>query len=169
MIRSLIKLGLLAVACILVYNYFFGTNEEQENSKKIFGELRGVVVSVGDLVKSEKAKFDAGKYDAALAKLGDAYKVIRAQAQHVDEKVLIRLDNLESRKAGLEQQLSDIKQGEEQPATAPAGKKTLKRDPKAEQAKADKAADQQRKKDALQKELEDLIRDSDTLLQRAQQ
>lgn len=169
MIRSLFKLALLVIACILVYNYFFGTNEEQEKSKKIFGELRGVVISVGDLIKSEKAKFDAGKYDAALAKLGDAYKLIRTQAQHVDAKVIKRLDELENRKAGLQQQLDDIKQEEDQSPAAPNGKKTLKPDPKAEQAKAAKTADQQQKKAALQKELEDLIRDSDSLLQQAQQ
>lgn len=171
MIQSLIKLALLVVACILVYNYFFGTNEEQERSGKIFGELRGVVVSVGDLIKSEKAKFDSGKYDAALSKLGDAYKIIRTQAQHVDAKVIQRLDELDNRKSALQQELNDIKQEDRQLATppAPAGKKTLKPDPKAEQAKAAKVSDNQNRKEALQKELESLIRDSDSLLQQAQQ
>jgi hypothetical protein len=171
MFRSLIKLAVLAIAAILVYNYFFGTSEEKENSRKVFGQMRGVVVSVADLVKAEKAKFDAGKYDAALDKLGDAYRAIRQQAQHVDDKVLKRLDDLERRKADLEQELESIDQADQQGAapSAPSGKKGIKADPKAEQAKAAKAADQQRRKEALQKELEDLLRDSDTLLQDAQQ
>lgn len=171
MIRSLLKLAALAIVAILVYNYFFGTSEEKENSRKVFGQMREVVVSVTGLVKAEKAKFDAGKYDAALDKLGDAYRTIRQQAQHVDEKVIKRLDDLERRKAELEQELESIDQADHQTDAAPTktGKKTLKPDPKAEQAKTAKAADQQRRKEMLQKELEALLRDSDTLLQDAQE
>jgi hypothetical protein len=171
MIRSLLKLAVLAIACILVYNRFFGTDEEKENSKKIFGQMRGMVVSVADLVKAEKTKFDAGKYDAALDKLGDAYRAIRQQAQHVDDKVIKRLDELEQRKTALQQELDGIEAADQQSA-APAntsGKKTLKPDPKLEQAKVAKAADQARRKEALQKELEALLRDSETLLQQAQE
>ena len=65
MVRSLLKLAAVLIAAMLVYNYFFGTSNEKENSRKVFGQMRGVVVSVGDLLKSERAKFDAGKYDDA--------------------------------------------------------------------------------------------------------
>lgn len=169
MIRSLFKLAVVAIVAILVYNYFFGTSEEKENSRKVFGQMRGVVVSVADLVKSERAKFDAGKYDAALEKLGGAYRAVREQAQHVDGKVLKRLDELEKRKSALEQELDSIQAGDEQTAVPATGKRGAKPDPKAEQAKAAKSADQQRRKEALQKELEALLRDSDSLLQDAQQ
>jgi hypothetical protein len=164
MIRSLFKLAALLIAGILVYNYFLGTNEEQENSRKVFGQIRGVVTSVGQLVRSEKDKFDAGKYDAALDKLGGVYKAVRAQAQHVDEKVIKRLDGLESRKADLEQELNAIETGDQQAAEAPASKK---KDPKTEKDKAARAADQIRRKGELLRELDQLIRDSDTLLQDA--
>ena len=171
MFRSLFKLAFIAIAAILAYNYFFGTSEEKENSQKVFGQLRGVVVSMADLVKAEKAKFDAGKYDAALQKLGGAYRTIREQAQHVDDKVLKRLDDLETRKAALEQELGAIDQEDQDALAAPpnSGRKALKPDSKAEQAKTAKSADQQRRKEALQKELEALLRDSDILLQDAQQ
>ncbi len=169
MVRSLLKLAAVLIAGILVYNFFFGTSTEKENSRKVFGQMRDVVVSVGDLVKSERSKFDAGKYDAALEKLGGAYRAVRDQAQHVDAKVLKRLDDLENRKTSLQEELDNINQ-EDQPTTPPtSGKKALRPDPKAEQAKATKAANQQRRKEALQKELEALLRDSDTLLQDAQQ
>ncbi len=165
MVRSLLKLAAVLIAAMLVYNYFFGTSNEKENSRKVFGQMRGVVVSVGDLLKSERAKFDAGKYDAALEKLGGAYRAIRDQAQHVDAKVLKRLDDLENRKASLQQELDDINQEDNSPPSKP-GKKTQRPDPKAAQ---EKAANQQRRKEALQKELEALLRDSDTLLQDAQE
>ena len=171
MIRSLFKLAAIAIVAVLTYNYFFGTSEEKEKSTEVFGKMRGVIVSVADLVKSERAKFDAGKYDAALEKLGGAYRAVREQAQHVDDKVLKRLDDLEHRKTALEQELDAIEQGDQQslPTPTTTGKKTLKPDPKAEQVKVAKTADQQRRKEALQKELEALLRDSGTLLQDAQQ
>lgn len=170
MIRSLLKLAALLVAGILIYNYFFGTDSEKENSRKIFGQVRDVVVSVGQLVKSEKAKFDAGKYDAALEKLGGVYKAVRTQAQHLDASMLKRLDELEQRKTTLQQQLDTIDQNEKAlAAPAPAGKKSLKTDPKAEKAKAEKAADQQRRKEQLQRELDELLKDSDDLLKKAQE
>jgi hypothetical protein len=168
MIRSLLKLAALLVAGILIYNYLFGTNEEKENSRRVFGQLRGVVVSVADLVKSEKNKFDAGKYDAALDQLGGAYRAIREQAQHVDGKVLERLGELEERKAHLEEKLHNVEAGDEA-AAAPVPKKNGKNDPKAEQQKAAKVADQLRRKEMLLQELDQLVRDSDALLQSAQQ
>ncbi len=162
MIRSLLKIAALLIVGILVYNYFFGTNEEQENSRKVFGQIRGVVGSVGQLVRSEKDKFDAGKYDAALDKLGGVYKAIRTQARHVDEKVIKRLDELESRKSELEQELNDIDAADKQTAASPKGKK---KDIKAEQSKLEELL---RRKQELFKELENLVKDSDALLQEAE-
>lgn len=160
MIRSLLKIAVLLIACVLVYNYFFGTNEEQENSRKVFGQIRGVVTSIGHLVHSEKDKFDAGKYDAALDKLGGVYKAIRTQARHVDEKVIHRLDELEGRKSELEQELSEIEQEDQKTAAAPPTKK------KGPSALA-KAAEQIKRKEQLFRELEGLVRDSDALLEEA--
>lgn len=161
MISSLLKIAALLIAGILIYNYFFGSNDEQENSRKVFGQIRGIVSSVGQLVRSEKDKFDAGKYDAALDKLGGVYKAIRTQARHLDEKVIKRLDGLEDRKAELEQELNEIEAGEQQAQAAPANKK---KDPKA----VAKAADQTRRKEELFRELQSLVRDSDALLQDAE-
>lgn len=165
MIRTLFKLGILLLGAILVYNYFFGTDKEQEDSSRIFGQMRAVVVSVGQLVKNERNNFDAGKYDGVLDKLGGAYRAVRDRAQYVDEKVLSRLDDLEERKARLQTELDSIEKGD-QAIEAPA-KKGLKKDPKAEQQKSAKTADQNRRKEQLQRELEALLRDSDTLLKDA--
>ncbi len=170
MIRSLLKIVLLVVGAILVYNYFFGSNAEKEQSRHIFGEMRDVVVSVGQLVKSEKTKFDAGKYDGALDKLGDAYRAIRKQAEHVDAKVIKRLDELERRKASLQSELDSIEQIDEQLQNTPAApQKGLKTDPKAQQTQSAKAADQQRRKADLQNQLEQLVKDTDDLLKQAQE
>lgn len=161
MIRFVLKIAALLIAGILVYNYFFGTNEEQESSRKVFGQIRGVVTSVGQLVQSEKDKFDAGKYDAALDKLGGAYKAIRNQAQHVDDKVIKRLDELEDRKAELEQELDQIEAVDQQIEDTPKSKK------KPSEAELKQAEKQIRRKAELFRELQSLLRDSDSLLQEA--
>lgn len=165
MFRTIIKLAFLLVAGILIYNYFFGTADEQENSKKVFGQVKGVVVSVGQLLKTEKDKFDAGKYDSALNKLGEVYHAVRAQARFLDEKVIKRLDELENRKADLEKELQAIEAADLQNAS-PALKK---KDPKVEKERAEKLADQLKRKEELLRELETLVKDSETLLQEAGQ
>ena len=166
---TLIKIGLFLLVGILVYNRFFGTDEEKQQSKEVFKKTGDALGAAWNLLKSEKQKFDGGKYDKVLDQLGNAYRAVRSRAQYVDEKVLQRLDELEQRKAALEEQLDAIQDADTAtPAPAPT-KKGAKADPKAEQVKAGKAADQQRRKEALQRELDDLLKDTDQLLKQAQE
>lgn len=168
MIRSLLKLGLLLLAGILVYNYFFGTADEKEQSKEVFQKTGAAVKSAWSLLKSERQKFDAGKYDKALDQLGGAYREIRDQARFVDEKVLRRLDDLEARKARLEGELEGIEQEEQTAATPPPAPKKGAKAP-APTAPDAKKAEQQKRKEQLMKELDDLMKDTDQLLEQAQQ
>jgi hypothetical protein len=167
MIRSLLKLGLMLVAGILIYNFFLGTDEEKEQSRKIFGQLKGVAGSAVELVKSEREKFDHGKYDKALDKIGGVYQGLRSKAKFLDEKVLSRLDDLEKRKADLENDLEKLQQEDETPVPA-APKKGIKRDPKAEEATSAKAADLQKRKADLQKQLDKLAKETDNLVNDAE-
>ena len=57
MIRSLLKLIIIMVLGILVYNLFLGDTTEKENAKKVFSEIKEAGVAVKDLLKSEKKKF----------------------------------------------------------------------------------------------------------------
>ena len=166
MIKSLLKLGFFLVAGILVYNYFFGTASEKEQSKEVFQKTGAAVSSAWNLLKSERQKFDAGKYDKALDQLGGAYREVRDRAQFVDEKVLRRLDDLEKRKAVLEQELEGIETESSAPAPAPT-KKGVKAPTTTDQSA--KAADQQKKKEKLMRELDSLMNDTDQLLKQAQQ
>ena len=140
MIGFLIKLAVVLVIGLLAYNYFFGSEEEKAQSAKTFGQMKEVAVSVGALAKSEKEKYDAGKYDAALDKLGNTYKTLREGAQKMDASLLKRIDELEKRKRGLEKELADIE-------------------------KTDSATNQQAERKAqLGLELEQLKQDSDKLV-----
>lgn len=168
MIRSLIKLGLLVLAAILVYNYFFGTSEEKTQSREVFKKTGDALGAAWNIVKSEKQKFDSGKYDKVLDQLGNAYKAVRERAQYVDDKVIKRLDELERRKASLQQQLDSIQSGDQSllETAPPSNKKGVKATDSTQSAKA---ADQERRKEALQRELDSLIRDTDALLKQAQE
>lgn len=69
------------------------------------------MVSVGDLLKSEKEKFDSGKYDTALDKIGDAFEGIRDKARDFqDSNYLDRLNDLDDKRKELQEELSEITQ-----------------------------------------------------------
>ncbi len=109
MIRSLLKLVFILVLGILVYNYFLGSEDEKATSKKIFGETKNLVVSVGKLLKSEKTKFDSGKYDKALEKIGNVYKSIKEKASSVDPDILDKISKMEQKRKELMDDLEKIK------------------------------------------------------------
>ncbi len=152
MIGFLIKLAILAVVGLLAYNYFFGTAEEKAQSTKVFGQVKDVAVSVGELAKSEKTKFDAGKYDAAMDKLAGAYKAAREGAQKVDASLLKRIGELEKRKEALKKELDGIEKTEQ---TSKNGES-----PEA------KSVEQQQRKEKLNRDLDQLIQDTDALLKK---
>ena len=161
MIKSIVKLALVLIVGILVYNNFFGTSEEKAQAKEVFSSVKGVVKSVAGIVRSEKDKFDAGKYDKVMEKLGGAYSKVREQAAFLDDKELKRLSDLEERKKALEAELSDLDQEEKEDA------KTLVRD-KDESTTSAKAASKKDRQAKLQREMEKLLQESEKLLQDAE-
>ncbi len=110
MIKSLFKLLVILVLGILIYNYFLGTEQEKQGAKKIFSEMKDVGVAVKDLLKSEKEKFDAGKYDNAVDKIGNVLDGLKRNAKEFDEKYLDRIDELEAKRQELRRALSDYEE-----------------------------------------------------------
>jgi len=108
MIRTLLKYGILLIGGILVYNFYLGDESEKESSRKIFTEIKDVGKEVGNLVKSEKEKFDKGKYDGALKKVKGVYDNLKEKAQYLDEKYISKLDDLDERRKDLENRLEDV-------------------------------------------------------------
>ncbi len=108
MIKSILKIGLLLVAGIIVYNYFLGSPEEKESSKQIFHQVRDMGKSVADLVKSEKEKFDKGKYDKAVDKLNDLYKDLRGHARDLNDDYIPKIEELEKQSKKLKEKLKDL-------------------------------------------------------------
>ncbi len=118
-LRNLITLGIILVLGILVYNRFLGTPEEQAQAKttfqtigKAFKEVGG---AVGSLLKSEKEKFDEGKYDQAMDKIGDLFKKLGDKAKDLGEKsddYLDKISELKEQKEALEEKINGFKSKE---------------------------------------------------------
>jgi glutaredoxin 2 len=105
MIRSAIKIILVLVAGVLIYNFFYGTDEEREQSKRIVGEFKEVGVAVKDLLQSEKEKLDEGKYDDALDKMGNLFEKVRNGVEKLDPDAISSLNRLERKRRELEEEV----------------------------------------------------------------
>lgn len=112
--RFLIKIALLLVVGVVIYNYFFGTPEEKEQSKEVIHtatEAGKAVWSFGkeafNLLRSEKKKFDAGKYDEAVDNVGGLLDKLRGQAKTIEDNkdLIARLDRLERNRQNLEKKI----------------------------------------------------------------
>ncbi|NUQ24095.1 MAG: hypothetical protein HUU34_09085 [Saprospiraceae bacterium] len=125
MIRSLLKLAVVLVLAILVYNYFFGTTEEKAQSKEIFGEVRDLGKAAWGLLKTERQKFNDGKYDEAVDKVGGLINTMKDRAERLEDSDLInKIDKLERKRKAIERQLQ-----EDTPENYDAGEKAaLKRE-----------------------------------------
>lgn len=108
MIKSLFKLLIILVVGILIYNLFLGTEEEKQGAKKIVGEVKDVGAAVSDLLKSEKQKFDKGKYDKAVDKVGSMLSNLKRNAKEFDEKYVKRIDELERKRKQLKDELDAV-------------------------------------------------------------
>ncbi len=109
MIKSLLKLLVVVVVGVLVYNYFFGTQEEKETSKEIFSDVRDLGKATWNLLRSEKQKFDEGKYDEAVDKVGGLLGSLRAKAREDQNNDALReLEELERRRQDLDRQITEL-------------------------------------------------------------
>jgi predicted nucleic acid-binding Zn-ribbon protein len=108
MIKSALKLLAVLVIGILIYNLFLGTDEEKQGAKRIVGEVKDVGVAVKDLLKSEKEKFDKGKYDKAVDKIGSILSNLKRNAKDFDEKYLQRIEELERKRKQLKEELDAV-------------------------------------------------------------
>ncbi len=108
MIKNALKLLAVLVIGILIYNLFLGTDEEKQGAKRIVGEVKDVGVAVKDLLKSEKEKFDKGKYDKAVDKIESILSNLKRNASDFDEKYLQRIEELERKRKQLKEELDAV-------------------------------------------------------------
>ena len=101
--KTLLKIVIVLIVAILVYNYFAGTPSEKKQSEKIFREIKEVGNSVADLVKDEHKKFQEGKYDNILEKLKTAYADMERAWGETKPELMDKLHELEKKRDELEE------------------------------------------------------------------
>lgn len=107
MFRTLFKLLLLLVVGLLGYNYFYGTDEEQAQSRNLVNKAKDLGSDAWSLLRSERDKARAGKYDESLDHLKDLYSDLKDKAGELkDSDALTRLSDLDRRRDALETDLN---------------------------------------------------------------
>lgn len=68
----LISLAFMLILGVLVYNYFLGDEVEKQQAKEIFKEGKELGRAIKSLVKSERERYDEGKYDSIVSRVKSA-------------------------------------------------------------------------------------------------
>ena len=113
MAKLILKLAAILVVVLLGYNYFFGTEAEKETSRRVVAQVGELTSSVFDLLKSEKEKFDQGKYDAAFTKLKTAIGIEKKRATELGtagRRCLEDCEHLEQQEMAIEAQFASLTQ-----------------------------------------------------------
>lgn len=92
--RRLLSLAFTLIVGILVYNYFFGTDEEKQQSQRVFKKTTAFGKELGgeikNLIKNERERYDEGKYDKVIDKVKTAINGDETLSeQHRDQLVEI--------------------------------------------------------------------------------
>jgi ElaB/YqjD/DUF883 family membrane-anchored ribosome-binding protein len=107
--NGIIKLILVLVVGVLIYNYFLGSEEEKQESEKIFTEVKALGKATWGLLKSEKQKFNDGKYDEAVGKVSSLLSSLRNKANTSNDKAAVQeLEQLEGKRQQLEMELAEL-------------------------------------------------------------
>ena len=112
MIRKLITLGIFVVIGLVGYNFYFGTEAEKEKSAEIIQGGKNLVKGIGSVLKSEKNKFDNGKYDEAMSGLGNFLGKLKNKVDP-DSYESADLENLEIQSEELQKKIDQAETEEE--------------------------------------------------------
>lgn len=107
--RNLLKLIFFAAIGLIAYNYYYGNEVEKARSEKVIDGVKDVFVSIKDLAIAEKEKFDAGKYDKALEKIGHVFQDFKDRSAELGDDLKDRLADLEDEKQELEERIDEKK------------------------------------------------------------
>jgi len=107
--RNLIKLVIFAIIGLVSYNYYYGNEDEKAQSEKVIDGVKDVFGSIKDLAVAEKEKFDAGKYDKALDKIGSVFQDFKDKSAELGDDLKDRLADLEDEKEELEERIDEKK------------------------------------------------------------
>lgn len=113
MIKSILKIAVLLIVGILVYNYFYGDEAEKATSQKVFNEIKDVGVAVKDFVKDEHQRIKDGKYDKVLSKIEDTLTGLEAKVKNMDKETVEEYKNLRKESRKLEEELKSKEENQD--------------------------------------------------------
>ncbi len=105
--RNLLKLIFFAVVGLIAYNFYYGNEVEKARSEKVINGVKDVFGSIKDLAVAEKEKFDEGKYDKVLDKIGDVFADVKEKSADISDDLRDRLTNLEDEKIELKERIKE--------------------------------------------------------------
>jgi len=107
--RNLLKLVFFAVIGLISYNYFYGNEVEKARSEKVINGVKDVFGSIKDLAVAEKEKFDEGKYDKILDKIGNVFEDVKDKSADISDDLRDRMADLEDEKIELKERIKEKK------------------------------------------------------------
>lgn len=107
--RNLLKLAFFAIIGLISYNYYYGNETEKARSEKVIDGVKDVFGAVKDLAVAEKEKFDEGKYDKILDKIGNVFDDVKERSADISDDLRDRLTDLEDEKIELKERIKEKK------------------------------------------------------------
>lgn len=112
---SILRIVIVLIIGIILYNYFLGSKEEKASSEKVINEFVELGKSVGELIANEKERFDQGKYDKALNQIGSFIEDLKSKAGASSKEVQDQIRSLEKHKKDIQSSLSELTPNAESP------------------------------------------------------
>jgi hypothetical protein len=76
--RKLFFTLLLILAGYVAYNYYFGEGEARDQAAAVVEETRALSRAVGDLLRHQKERYEAGEFDRTLDRVSDMLDRMKA-------------------------------------------------------------------------------------------
>ena len=112
--KWVVPLAIVLTVFIVGYNYYWGTADEKVQSQQIIAKFRDLGKDVIGLLKSEKGKYETGKYDEVMSKISAGIATLKENASSASGKVgnwSEQIKDLEQKKAALESQIASLDNG----------------------------------------------------------
>jgi len=99
--KTIIKLLIFALLCLLVYNYFYGDEQERETSSQVVDHAKQLGLSLWEMVLTEKDRFSDGKHHEIMENIGSTIGFIQENrvAMNISDD---QIEDLEKHKGELD-------------------------------------------------------------------
>jgi hypothetical protein len=107
--KRLLSLAAMLIIGLLIYNTFFGTEQDRESVEKVTSGFK-------ELFQSTQDKYKNGEYDEAIDKIGDIFNQLKNKAGELqDSDFNESISALEQKKQRLEELLKELETKENTP------------------------------------------------------